>query len=109
MLNVPVTSEDKDDDIKGNFYKEIEQLFNQLPVYHMDILLGDFIVNLGRENISQPTIWNESVHRESNHNGFKLANFAIVNSKKFPYINIHKHIWTSPDSITQSDRSYFGR
>ena len=59
----------KGDDIKNSFYEEIERLFDQLPVYHMKILLGDFKAKVGGENIFQPTIGNESVHPESNDNG----------------------------------------
>ena len=40
-----------DDDIKDSFYEEIEWLFDQLPLYHMKILLGDFNAKIGRENI----------------------------------------------------------
>ena len=61
MVNVHASSEDKDDDIKGSLYEEIERLFNQLPVYHIKILLGDFSAKLGRENIFQPKIKNESL------------------------------------------------
>ena len=38
VLNVHAPSEDKDDDIKDGFYKEIERLFNQLPENNMKIL-----------------------------------------------------------------------
>ena len=41
---------------KDSFYEEIERLLNQLPMYHMKILLGDFNAKVGRENIFQPTI-----------------------------------------------------
>ena len=47
-LNVHAPSEDKDDDIKDSFYEEMERLFNQLPMYHMKILLGDFNAIVGR-------------------------------------------------------------
>ena len=68
LLNVFFPSEDKDD----SFYEEIERLFNQLPVHHMKILLGDFNAKVGRENIFQPTIGIESLHPESNDNGIRL-------------------------------------
>ena len=42
----------------------------------MEILLGDFIEKLGRENIFNPTIKNEDVHYESNDNGVRIVNFA---------------------------------
>ena len=42
----------------------------------MKILLSDINAKVGREKIFQPTIGNESVHPEINHNGIRLVNFA---------------------------------
>jgi hypothetical protein len=49
VLNVHAPHEDKDDDIKGSFNEELEQLFDQFSRYHMKILLGDFNAKVGRE------------------------------------------------------------
>jgi hypothetical protein len=43
--------EDKGDDVKDSFYKEIGRVFNQFPRYDTKILLGDFNAKVGRENI----------------------------------------------------------
>ena len=45
-------------------------------MYHMKILLGDFNAKVGRENIFEPTIGNESLHRDNNNNGGGIVNFA---------------------------------
>jgi hypothetical protein len=42
VLNVHAPTEDKDDIIKGSFYKELEQVFDQFPRYHMKIFMGNF-------------------------------------------------------------------
>jgi hypothetical protein len=42
----------------------------------MKILLGDFNEKVGREDISKPTIGNESSHESSNDNGVRVVNFA---------------------------------
>ena len=42
----------------------------------MKILLGDFNAKVGRENIFNPTIANESLHQDSNDNGVRIVNFA---------------------------------
>jgi len=42
----------------------------------MRILLGDFKAKVGRQNIFKQTIWNESLHQDSNDNGVRLVNFA---------------------------------
>jgi hypothetical protein len=52
---VHAPTEDKDDVIKDSFYKELEQVFDQFPRYHMKILL-DFNVKVGREDIFKPII-----------------------------------------------------
>jgi hypothetical protein len=80
VLNVYAPTKDKDDDIKDSFYEELEQVFDQVPRYHMKILLGDFSVKVGREDIFKPIIGNESLHEANNDNGVRVANFAT--SKK---------------------------
>jgi hypothetical protein len=67
--------------------------------------LGDFNVKVGMEDISKPTIGNESSHKISNDNGIRVVNFAtsknlVVKSTMFPHHSIHKYTWTSPDGKT---------
>jgi len=73
----------------------------------MKILLGDFNAKVGRENIFKPTIGNESLHQHSNDNGMRIVKFAtsknlVVKSTMFPYRNIHKYTWTSPNGKTHN-------
>jgi hypothetical protein len=56
-------TEDKDDDIKDSFYEELEQVFDQFPRCHMKILLGDLNTKVGREDIFEPIIDNESLQK----------------------------------------------
>jgi hypothetical protein len=42
----------------------------------MKILLGNFNVKLGRENIINPTVGNGSLHEISNGNGGRVVNFS---------------------------------
>jgi hypothetical protein len=71
------------------------------------MLLRDFNVKVGREDIFKPTIWNESFHEISNDNGVRVVNFVtseylIVKSTTFPHRNIHKFTGTSPDGKTHN-------
>jgi hypothetical protein len=75
VLNEYAPTEDKADDIKDSFYKELEQVFDQFPRYHMKILL-DFNAKVGREDIFKTTIGNKSLHEASNDNGVIVVNFA---------------------------------
>jgi hypothetical protein len=58
--------------MKDSFYKEMECVFNKFPKYHMKILLGHFNVKLVREDVFEPTIRNESLHKINNDNGQTL-------------------------------------
>jgi len=80
------------------------------------MLLGDFNVKVGRENIFKPATGQESLHQDSNDNGVRLVNFTtsktlVVKSTMLPHRNIHKYTWTSPDGKTQNqiDHVLIGR
>jgi hypothetical protein len=88
--------EDKIDDVKNNFYEELERVFDKFPKFHINILLGDFNANVGKENIFKPTIGNESLHEISIDNGIIAINFATsinltVKSTMFLNRKIHKY------------------
>jgi len=56
----------------------------------MKILVGDFNAKVERENTFNPTIRNGSLHQDSNHNGFRIMNFAtsknlVAKSMTFPH------------------------
>jgi hypothetical protein len=44
----------------------------------MKILLGDFNAKVGRENIFKPTNGNESLHQDSNYNGYFATSKNII-------------------------------
>ena len=76
VLNLYAPSKEKSDYSKGSFYEELEQVFDHVPKYHKKILLRDFNVKLGRENIFKPIIGNESLHRDNNDNGVRIVDLA---------------------------------
>jgi hypothetical protein len=49
VLDVHASREDKIDDIKDRFYKELEHIFDKFPQYHMKILLGDLSAKVSRK------------------------------------------------------------
>jgi hypothetical protein len=73
---VQAPCEDMGDDVKDSFYEELGRVIDQFPRYDMKILLGDFNAKVGRENIFEPAIGNESLHEISNDNGVIVVNFA---------------------------------
>jgi hypothetical protein len=58
VLNVHAPTEDKTDYVKDSFYEEWERVFDTFPKYYMNILIGDFNAEVGREDFFKPTIWN---------------------------------------------------
>jgi len=107
IINVHAPTEDKDNEIKDEFYEELEHLVEQLPNDYMKIVLGDFNAKIGKEDFFRPTIGPESLHEESNDNGVRVINFAtgknlIVKSTYFRHKNIHKQTWISPDGNTRN-------
>ncbi|PNF34643.1 hypothetical protein B7P43_G05860 [Cryptotermes secundus] len=102
VMNVHAPTEDKFDDIKDRFCKELEHVFDKFPKYPMKILLGDFNTKVRWEDIFKPAIGNESLLEISNDNGVRAVNFATskyltVKSTMFPHLNIHNFTWASPD------------
>jgi exonuclease III len=62
VLKAHAPTEDKTYDVKDSFYEELERVFDKFRKYLMKILLGDFNVKVGREDIFKPTIGNDSLH-----------------------------------------------
>jgi hypothetical protein len=75
ILNVHAPTKDIIDDVKDSFYKELELVFDEVPKYHMKILLGDVSAEVGKEDIFKQTIGNGNLHEISN-NGIRVVNFA---------------------------------
>ena len=68
---------------------------------------------MGRENIFEPTVGNESLHQDSNNNGAKIVNFAtsknvFVKSMTFSHRNLHtcKYTKTSPNGKTRNQNDH---
>lgn len=107
IINCYAPTEDKNEDIKDNFYEDLEAVYNGLPLHCVKMVLGDFNAKIGKENRFRPTIGPDSLHNISNNNGSRLVNFAssknlIISSTYFPRKGIHKHTWKSPDGRTQN-------
>ena len=80
VLNVHAPREEISDDSKDSFHEESEKPFYHFHKCNIKIVLGDFNAKVERGNIFKPTIWNESLHQDSNDYGVRIVNFAT--SKK---------------------------
>jgi len=62
---------------------------------------------VGRKNVFKPTIGNESLQQDIDGNSVRIVNFdtpknLFFKSTMFPYRNIHKYTWSSPDEKTHN-------
>jgi hypothetical protein len=60
VLSAHAPTEDKSDDSKDSFCKQLEQVFDNFPKYHMKILI-DFNEKLGTDDIFKLTSGNKSL------------------------------------------------
>ena len=102
MINVHAQTNEKTNEINEEFYNLLEQNINQIANSDIKIILGDFKVKVGKENIYKPTIGNESLHNKTNNNATKIIEFTVskvlnVRSTTFPHKEIHKETRYSTD------------
>lgn len=105
FINVYAPTEDKSDEVKGEFYEQLEREYDLAPAWDIKIILGDFNAKIGREMVYRPTIGPHSLHELSNDNGKRLIDFAmsrnaVISSTYFNHKDIHKATWRSPDNRT---------
>jgi len=101
LINCYAPTEDKNEEIKNEFYDSLDMLYDFLPADKPKMVIGDFNVNIGKETMYKPTSGSKSLHEESNDNGNKLTSFAAarnmtISTTCFPHKNIHKQTWISP-------------
>jgi exonuclease III len=83
--NAHAPTEEKNIYTKDSFYEELEQVFNNFPEYHVKILLGDFNAKLGKEDIFNLIIGNESLQVDSNDNDIFLNETRSVFTHLFVF------------------------
>jgi len=107
IINYYAPTEDKNEDIKDNFYEDLEAVYNSLPLHCVKMVVGDLNAKVVKENSFRPKIGPNSLHNISNNNETRLVNFAsskdlIISSTYFLRKDIHKYTWKSPDGRTQN-------
>ncbi|KAK5638637.1 hypothetical protein RI129_012932 [Pyrocoelia pectoralis] len=68
FINFHAHTEEKDD-IKNEFYDQLEEEYNKIPKYDTKIILGDANAKIGKEEEYRPTIGKFSKHEITNNNG----------------------------------------
>ena len=102
LINAYAPKEDKTEEIKEQFYDDLQSVVDKVPESDLTIILGDVNAKLGKEPAYQKITVKHTLHEETNRNGELLCDFAaannmIVMSTQFQHKQIHKGTWRSPD------------
>jgi len=105
LKNAYAPTEDKTEEIKEQFYDDLQIMVDKVPKSDLTIILGDVNAKLGKEPAYQKLTGEHTLHEEINRNGELLCDFAasnkmIVMSTQFQHKQIHKGTWRSPDQNT---------
>jgi hypothetical protein len=105
LINIHAPTEDKEDDVKEQFYEELQRTHDRVPKHDVTIILGDMNAKLEKEKPFSQIVGCHTLHDISNENGELAANYAIINdmfliSTKFQHKKIHTGTWISPDHQT---------
>jgi len=105
IINIHAPKEDKEEEIKEQFYEELQRIQDRVPKHDITIIMGDMNAKLGKEEVFSQVIGRHSLHNSTNENGEMVVYHAINNdmfviSTNFQHKKIHIGTWTSPDHQT---------
>lgn len=105
IISVHAPTLDKSDEVKEEFYAQLEREYDGISRYDAKIIVGDFNAKVGQESLSRSTTGPHSAHDLSNENGLRLIDFAVsrgmvIASTLFPHKAAHKYTWRSPGGST---------
>ena len=98
---------DKSEEVKDEFYNQLQGILNRLRDQDVNILMGDFNAKIGLDNTGYDEVMGRHGLGEMNENGERFAdvcalNNMVIGGSVFPHKRIHKATWVSPDLITEN-------
>jgi hypothetical protein len=101
LINIYAPTKDEEE-IKEQFYEELQRTQDRIPKHDLIIILGDMNAKLGKEKAFIQAIGHHPLHNISNENGEMVTNYAISNdmclaSTNFQHKKIHLRTSISPD------------
>jgi len=80
LINVNAATEDHTEEIKEQFYDNLQYLLDKTPKNDIIIILGDVNVQLGKERLYSEVTGQQTLHEETNRNVELLCEFACANN-----------------------------
>jgi hypothetical protein len=98
---------DKDGEVKQEFYDQLQSIRNSVPKHDMCLVLGDMNAKVGTDRTGVENAMGHFGIGTRNENGellleFCLNNDMVVGGTLFQHKNIHKYTWTTPDGQTRN-------
>jgi len=105
IISVHAPTEEKAEEEKEKFYKDLQKIHNKIPKHDIVIIMGDLNVKIGKEDVYQHVVGKYTLHEITNSNGEWVCEYAIANNMKivsthYQHKRIHTGTWTSPDGKT---------
>jgi hypothetical protein len=96
LINVHAPTEEKEELEKEAFYQKVEEIYDSRPCNDIKIVLEDWNVEVGREEIYQGVIGRHSMHlntkAEAEASRLCSSKTMVVSSTCFPHREINKQI-----------------
>ena len=80
LINAYAPTEDMTEEIKEQFYDDLQTMVHSVPKSDITIILGDVNAKLGKEPAYEKLTGKHTLHEETNKNGELLCDFAAANN-----------------------------
>ena len=106
LILVYAPTEDKDVEVKNNFYDQLDKVYREgHKEKDVTMLLGDLNAKVGDNNENMEEVMGSHGLGSMNDNGDRLVSFCtehklVIGGTLFPHKKIHTATWKSPDHIT---------
>ena len=107
MIACYAPTEDAEEEIKDEFYDQLEEEIQTTPRHDVLMVVGDLNARVGEENTGRERAMGTEGFGCINNNGERLSDLCVENNlviggTLFKHRNIHKTTWRSPDNNTVS-------
>jgi hypothetical protein len=111
LISVYAPTEDKMEEIKEQFYEDLQKVVDSTPKSDIVIILGDLNTRLGKDNAYRGITGQCTLHKNTSGNGKLLCEFAVLNnmtimSMQFQHKLIPKGTCISSDEKTVNQRDH---